>query len=194
MIGPNGYNCVEKKLHFLPYKIFKHMKKGLILIFLALLSFRVVAQNGYIQDFKKKWKNAADYTIELAESMPEEFYDFKPTADQQTFKEQLLHMVTNMNWLSSAYLGGEKIDSDLKSTDYSKEEIILILKNGYDLALQAVNNFKSESLEENVDFFAGEMNKRQILTLMNDHSTHHRGQLIVYLRLKGIKPPRYRGW
>ena len=49
-------------------------------------------------------------------------------------------------------------------------------------------------LEEKVEFFAGPMNKRQILTLLNDHQTHHCGQLIVYLRLKGVKPPDYRGW
>jgi hypothetical protein len=32
---------------------------------------------------------------------------------------------------------------------------------------------------------------QETLTL---HQTHHRGQLVVYLRLKGIKPPQYRGW
>jgi len=30
--------------------------------------------------------------------------------------------------------------------------------------------------------------------LLNDHQTHHRGQLVVYLRLNGIKPPAYIGW
>jgi uncharacterized damage-inducible protein DinB len=30
--------------------------------------------------------------------------------------------------------------------------------------------------------------------LMHDHHTHHRGQIIVYLRLNGLKPPKYVGW
>jgi uncharacterized damage-inducible protein DinB len=38
------------------------------------------------------------------------------------------------------------------------------------------------------------MNKLQILNLLNDHQTHHRAQLIVYLRINGIKPPDYVGW
>jgi len=49
-------------------------------------------------------------------------------------------------------------------------------------------------LDEKVKFFAGPMTRRQILILMHDHQTHHLGQLIVYLRLKGIKPPDYIGW
>ncbi|NJL74904.1 MAG: hypothetical protein HC892_07620 [Saprospiraceae bacterium] len=30
--------------------------------------------------------------------------------------------------------------------------------------------------------------------LMNDHLTHHRAQMIVYLRLKDVQPPKYVGW
>lgn len=41
---------------------------------------------------------------------------------------------------------------------------------------------------------AGPLTRRQILILMHDHQAHHIGQLIVYLRLKGIKPPGYVGW
>jgi uncharacterized damage-inducible protein DinB len=170
------------------------MKKGTILVLLLSISCMAWGQSSYIDDFKKKWNNAAEYSIELAESMPEEAYDFKPTEDQRSFKEQLLHMVSNISWLSSSHLGGEKVAYDLKSTEYSKEEIIKILKTGYEQSAKAIDGLSIENLEETVDFFAGPMSKRQILTLLNDHSTHHRGQLIVYLRLKGVKPPRYRGW
>lgn len=29
---------------------------------------------------------------------------------------------------------------------------------------------------------------------MDNHLAHHRGQMIIYLRLQGIKPPAYTGW
>ena len=45
-----------------------------------------------------------------------------------------------------------------------------------------------------VDFFAGPKTRSQIIQLVDDHHTHHRAQLIIYLRLLGIKPPRYVGW
>ena len=57
-----------------------------------------------------------------------------------------------------------------------------------------IDQLTEKDLDTIVDFFAGPMSKRQILTLLNDHYTHHRGQIIVYLRMNDIKPPRYRGW
>ena len=170
------------------------MRYFLFLATLFCCSNLALSQNNFIEDFKKKWENATAYTIEVAELMPEEHYDYQPTKAQKTFKEQLLHMVGNMAWLSSSYLGGEQLDKDLKSTDYSKDEVLSILREGFALAQAAINNMTVEQLGEKVAFFAGPMHKRQILTLMNDHLTHHRGQAIVYLRLKEIKPPRYRGW
>ncbi|OYY03206.1 MAG: DinB family protein, partial [Sphingobacteriia bacterium 35-40-5] len=34
----------------------------------------------------------------------------------------------------------------------------------------------------------------QFLNLIQDHQTHHRAQLIVYLRLNMLNPPNYTGW
>jgi uncharacterized damage-inducible protein DinB len=52
----------------------------------------------------------------------------------------------------------------------------------------------SELLDSKVAFFAGPKTKLQILNLMQDHVTHRRGQLIVYLNLNDIQPPKYTGW
>ena len=40
----------------------------------------------------------------------------------------------------------------------------------------------------------GKLNKYQFLNLIQDHQTHHVGQLIVYLRINNIEPPKYIGW
>jgi uncharacterized damage-inducible protein DinB len=99
-----------------------------------------------------------------------------------------------MRWLSSSYLGGKRLDVDLKNTDYTKAEMLELLQKGFDRAGEAIEGLNEETLNEEVSFFAGPMTKRQILTLMNDHLTHHRGQVIIYLRLKKMEPPSYRGW
>lgn len=170
------------------------MKKWIPALMLGLIAFSARGQNGFMEEFKEKWKNSAEYTLELATAMPEEYFDFRPTEEEMSFKSQLLHMISNMNWLSTSYLEGTPVDFDLKRQDYSKAEILAMLNAAYDLSGKAAEMLPPGQLEETVEFFAGPKSKRQIIILMNDHSTHHRGQLIVYLRLKGIKPPRYRGW
>lgn len=151
-------------------------------------------QEAFINEFQQKWKNAAEYTIEIAEAMPADKYDYKPSDDTRSFKEQLLHMMSNMVWLSSSYLMEGNFKRDLKKKDYSKKELIELLTEATQFAEQTVSQLSATDMEETVDFFAGPMSKRQIMILMNDHLTHHRGQIIVYLRMNGIKPPRYRGW
>lgn len=126
--------------------------------------------------------------------MPEEDYNFKPVADEMTFGEQLLHIAQNINWLSATYLLVSKQNSKSNAKFADKQSIINILSVSYDSALAGQYRLTSKQLGETVSFFAGPMTRRQILILMHDHQTHHVGQLIVYLRLKGIKPPEYVGW
>ncbi|MBK6950095.1 MAG: DinB family protein [Haliscomenobacter sp.] len=169
--------------------------KYLFLFNLVLLScFGHAQQDGFIRDFGKKWANAMAYTLEVAELMPENHYDFKPTPEEMTFKEQLLHMMGNVSWLSTAYLNGQKSNTDFKKKEYTKLQVIEIIREEFRLSTLAVAQLPAAALEEEVKFFAGPMNKRQIVALLNDHMTHHRGQLLVYLRLQEIKPPQYRGW
>lgn len=148
----------------------------------------------FLQDSGLKWLNASAYTLEVAALMPETDYDYKPADEEMSFWEQLLHLAANINWLTSSYLQGEATQSDLKRKDYSKEEIINILTEVYMNAGKAMLTLPAAALEEPVEFFAGPMNRRRIVMLLHDHQTHHRGQLVVYLRMKGVKPPAYRGW
>jgi uncharacterized damage-inducible protein DinB len=169
--------------------------KLFVSLFSLFLCTSIGAQSStLLSEFEQKWRNASDYTKEIAEQMPAEHFDFQPAADMRTFKEQLMHMMGNVVWLSSGYLGGGEFQSDLKRRDYTRVEVLRLLDETSAFAANAIKNLKPEELDDAVDFFAGPMTKRQILTLLNDHLTHHRGQIIVYLRLKDIKPARYRGW
>jgi uncharacterized damage-inducible protein DinB len=170
-------------------------KLSLLLICLSfLVSSNLPAQDSFLSDYKIKWKNATEYTLEFAKAMPEETYSFKPVPVEMSYGEQLKHIAGNMVWLCSSYLGGAKTTLDPMNAGTSKKEIIAVLEKSFAYAAETVDHLNEKVLNQNVDFFAGFMTKRRILLLMTDHVTHHRGQLVVYLRLNGIEPPAYRGW
>ena len=152
------------------------------------------AQSDFLDDYKIKWQNATAYTLEFAKSMPEDYYTYSPTPEEMTFGEQLRHVAGNMIWLSSSYLGGAKEHVDPTSAGDSKKEIIAMLEKSFAYAQQTINGLTEKSLAQEVNFIAGTMTKRRILFLMTDHVTHHRGQLVVYLRMKNVPPPKYVGW
>ena len=154
-----------------------------------------LAQQLTVKDaFLEKWENSKNYLVALAEVMPEEHFDFKPTERQRSFKEQLLHIRTNINWLSISYFSENEYKRSEVDSTVTKTEVLVLLKNAFDASYKIIESTSEEKLKETVDFFAGEKSKLQILNLMQDHVTHHRGQLIVYLNLKSIEPPKYVGW
>ena len=126
--------------------------------------------------------------------MPEDHYGYTPTPVEMTYREQLKHMAGNMVWLSSSYLNGSKTHIDPTKAGNTKKEIVAMLEKALAYASATIDGLTEKELNTSVDFFAGQMTKRRILMLMTDHLTHHRGQLVVYLRMKNVEPPKYVGW
>lgn len=142
----------------------------------------------------EKWENSKDYLIGFAEAMPEEHYDFKPTEKQMSFKAQLLHIKGNMDWLSNTYFTDKSFDRTIGDQPKTKEETIALIKEAFENTYAIIAATPDEDFEEVVKFFAGPKSKIQILNLLQDHVSHHRGQLVVYLNLKEVKPPKFVGW
>ena len=169
------------------------MKKCLI-IAVFLLSNSIFAQVEVIATFIEKWENSKDYLVAVAQAMPEDKYDYKPSTREMSFREQLFHIQDNMNWLSTTHFSGQKYVKKEAVKGLSKTQIIQEIKTSFDTAKTFVQKTKEAELSQKVDFFAGSKSKLQILNLMQDHVTHHRAQILVYLNLNQIQPPKYIGW
>lgn len=164
-----------------------------LLFLLLLIPMGVMGQQDNFKGaFLEKWDNSRDYLIEIVAAMPEDNYIFKPTDRQMSFGEQLEHIQGNISWLSSTYFDALKIESATSGTE--KEQLIENLKRTFASARVAIEKTPEDDFKTAVDFFAGPKSKLQILNLLHDHLSHHRGQLIVYLNLNDIEPPNYSGW
>lgn len=164
------------------------------LLIIVMISNQINAQNDVLSAFLIKWENSKNYLIELAETMPEEKFDFKPTERQMSFQEQLVHIRGNMVWLSESYFAGENYIKSNKLEITSKSDLINHLQKSFDNVSKIIGNISLSDLSEEVKFRGGQKSKLQMLNLLQDHVTHHRGQLVVYLNLNDLKPPGYSGW
>ena len=167
-------------------------------LFVGLIFFHNFAfsQDKFLQEASSKWKSATEYTQKVMDSMPQKHYGYKPMKEEMSFEEQLLHMANNMNWLGGTYLTSKPAPASVKleAKGKSRKEVVQDLNNSLAYIQEILANFDGNKLDETVDFPVGKLSKRQIITLLSDHHTHHRAQLLVYLRLKGEKPPAYVGW
>lgn len=153
-------------------------------------------KNPFIIEYLERLENSKKYTLLVAEKMPEEHYNFKASEASLSFAQNLLHIGFAMDWHSQSLLGGREAktwqtDTIFKVADKSKKEMIALIDKTFDEAIQLITNFDENKFDDNLDYFGLKRTKRQIFMLLADHITHHRGQMLVYLRLNGIVPPRY---
>jgi uncharacterized damage-inducible protein DinB len=153
-------------------------------------------ENDFVKDYLERLKNSKKYLILVAETMPEDNYSFKATPESMSFAENLMHIGWAMDWHSQSLMGGREArdwntDMELKVDNKSKKEMIHTIERTFDKTIAFISNFDIHKLEERLDYFGSDRTKRQVLLLLADHITHHRGQMLVYMRLNGLKPPRY---
>lgn len=73
------------------------MKRILALVIFLTTFYDASAQltDSLQTQLSRKWANSKTYSLKLAASMPEKDFDFKPTPEQMSFSEQLLHIAYN---------------------------------------------------------------------------------------------------
>ena len=166
------------------------------MLFSSATSTLLAQEDDFIKGYVERLENSRNYLILVAETMPEDKYDFKATPESKTFAENLMHIAWAMDWHSQTLLGERKArdwntDTELKVDDKSKKEMIATIDNTFDQAIKLITEFDTSKFNDRLDYLGLDRSKQQIFLLLSDHITHHRGQMLVYLRLNGLQPPRY---
>ena len=140
------------------------------------------------------WKQAKAYTMEFAEAMTDEKYGFKPTEEVFSFAEQLLHLAGGNYWFFATIKGEKspKSEEDFKPEGKSKTDVIKIVEESFAFGDEVVGGLTDDLAHKEITAGKNKLIVWKILMFCVDHITHHRGQMVVYLRLNGIKPPQYR--
>lgn len=169
---------------------------AIIILFGSTTSPLLAQQNNFIDDYLERLENSRKYLILVAETMPEDKYNFKASPESMSFSENLMHIGYAIDWHSQSLLGGResrdwKTDTIFKTTNKSKEEMIATVNNTFDETIKLIKQFDTTQFDDELNYFGLNRSKRQIFLLLADHITHHRGQMLVYMRLNGLTPPRY---
>ena len=156
----------------------------------AALVLPVLAQEGGLPPvLVDHWKTSKKYVIALAEQMPAEDYAFKPNPAEMSFGEQMAH-IAGSNSYFFATLSGQK-DPLGKPANFEKATVIKMLNDSYDFVISAMGTITHDTMMKTFDGEGGKMTGMEMMLLAVDHTAHHRGQCIVYLRAKNIKPTDY---
>jgi uncharacterized damage-inducible protein DinB len=135
--------------------------------------------------------------ISLADAMPAEKYEFKPTSGEfknvRTFGEQVKH-VACANFAFFNEIEKKEPPSDCAaggpSPAETKDEIMAYLRESFAYAQSVLRKMTSDNaLEPAGGPYGGPSTRLGLTTLAVWHASDHYGQLVVYLRMNGIVPP-----
>ena len=148
--------------------------------------------------------NTENDVVSTADAMPEEKYDFRPTAGEfvgvRTFAQQVKHLAAN-NYRMAAHVLGQPATADQESETgpgdvQSKAQIMDYLRGSFSALHQSVatitlGNALSPAFPERVET-ARQNTRVQFAVDAVAHSYDHYGQMVEYLRMNGIVPPASR--
>jgi hypothetical protein len=128
-------------------------------------------------------------TVAAFEEMPAGKYDYKPPADQMTFRHLAAHIVDGNNYFC-ANVGDvpqPKVDFTGKE---SKEQLVAAMKASFDLCHTALDKADDSKLTSEIKWFDGKPRARAwaALGLASSWADHY-GMAAMYLRLNGLVPP-----
>jgi uncharacterized damage-inducible protein DinB len=169
------------------------MKRTILCCILGLMAQISIAQTAKEKQIAE-WERAKVYTLEYLDAMPEDGYGFKPVADIRSFAEQMDHLA-DATFAFAAAASGKKSPmegSAEKMADQSKSAVTKVVMSSYDFTIDAIKSMSDEDFAKDVALFGMTVNAGTALEKSFEHQTHHRGQTTVYLRLKGIAPPKER--
>ncbi len=164
--------------------------KRLLAVLVAFALPALCAEDVLVSHLVKHWQTSKAYTLAIAEQMPEDGYAFKPNPAEMTFGEQMVHIAQANGFFAATIVGATPPIGKPASMD--KASVIKTLNDSYDYVIKTIGSLTPEQLHAEVELEHMKMTGLDALMLASDHTTHHRAQCIVYLRVKGIKPADYR--
>lgn len=146
------------------------------------------------EEFMSKWQNSKQFTIDVLNKMPDSGMDYKTDPEAMSFKEQIHHIASSIDGIAQGFLKGKESGLSIDLDNASKAELAAYVAQCYDYGATTMMALSPEDAGETLEVFGSNVTRRQVMAMLMDHSTHHRGSAIAYLRAEGVQPPAFVGF
>jgi len=167
------------------------MKKFITFVFAVRLlpaqSPDLKSASGYLKAVQAQLKNNV---VKAAEKMPEESYSFRPSHDIRTFAQLLGHIANAEYNFCAAVLGETNPNTvNIEKEKSSKADLVAALNGAFEYCEKAHAYLTDDKIAEVAKMGNSERSKVGILAFNNAHTNEHYGNLVTYMRIRGLVPP-----
>ena len=167
------------------------MTKTVVAIFAAC--GMALAQNPLSTENKTVYDSIKGLILKSADKMPEEHYSFQPTPEVRTYGRLLGH-IADAQYLFCSSAKGEKLTPrEVEKTKTSKADLQQALNDAFAYCDPLYGELTDAKAVEIVKFFGRDRSKLGVLSFNIAHTYEHYGNLVTYMRMKGLVPPSSEG-
>ncbi len=146
--------------------------------------------NPMVAEARTEWQAMIGFITKAAEQMPEADYAFKPTPAVRSFGQIIGHLADGQSVICAAALAQPTTaaEGDIENKVTAKASLITALRASTELCTRAYA--QTDAATTGMTKLFGSDRTRYAALLRNAvHDGEHYGNLVTYIRLKGMVPP-----
>jgi uncharacterized damage-inducible protein DinB len=159
-------------------------------ICLLAMAATAAAQDNPLSAFNKRgYGQVKSWVLRSAEKMPEENYTFKPADTVRSFGQMVGHVADAQYLFCSAVLGEKNPAPGIEKSKTAKSDLVAALQQSFAYCDKAYDGMTDAAAPQLIKFFGSEVPRHGVLSTNVAHMAEHYGNLVTYMRIKGIVPP-----
>jgi uncharacterized damage-inducible protein DinB len=167
-----------------------NMKLGATVFLLAAgLGCRTASKGSLVATSRAVYTIAKNDVLRSADKIPDDLWSFQPTPAVRTVGQLFAHIADGQYEFCSPVSEGKQVDKAIEKTATTKADIVSALQESFAYCDAAYAKMTDASAQESTTFFSRPMTRIGIMDFNTAHTMEHYGNLVTYMRLKGIVPP-----
>jgi uncharacterized damage-inducible protein DinB len=173
------------------------MKRMILALALVVAAGRLAAQqapapppaDASVAATRALWRTMATYVQRSAEQMPDADFAYRPTESVRTFGQMVAHLAGAQYMFCAAATGdAARGEDDIERTRTTKAEIVQAFRESTAYCERAYAQTDAASAQ-GITLFGQPRTRFFALTMNAIHVGEHYGNLVTYMRMKGMVPP-----
>ncbi|MBS1855321.1 MAG: DinB family protein [Acidobacteria bacterium] len=159
------------------------------ILFAAVASAQEPPANPLITVSKNIYNISKNDVLGSVDKIPDDLWSYRPTPDVRTVGQLFAHIADGQYEFCGVVAEGKVVSKGIEKTATTKAEIVPALKEAFAYCDAAYTKLTDANAAEIAPLFGMRITKLGAMDFNTAHNMEHYGNLVTYMRLKGIVPP-----
>jgi uncharacterized damage-inducible protein DinB len=145
--------------------------------------------NPAVATARELWQNLTDYITAAAVEMTEADYAYRPVGTVRTFGQLIGHVAGSQYLMCAAALGDPpRAEDEIEKSRTTKAGLLEALRASTEYCKKAYSQ-SDAAVQQRTQLFGQDRSRLYALGLNATHNGEHYGNIVTYMRMKGMVPP-----